>query len=383
MKLKKTLQNIIVLAAACVLALFLAEAGSRLVLNPADYLSVTTIPDDKLGIVIKAGSPGFDKWGFRNSSVPAQVDIAAIGDSHTFGNTATMADSWPMALEDISGLSVYNLGVGGYGPNQYYYLFNEKALPLKPKIILCGLYTGDDYENAFSITYGLDYWSFLRKGNWDNVNADIWEETGGSGKGFLKPLRNWLAEHSIIYQLTFHGPVLGKIKGYLEIKESGKHDGAVSYLVIKEKNIREAFRPEGLLKRLDQKNPAVREGVRITFQLLKEMNEESVRNDIKFIVVVIPTKEMVFAEFLENNQDVHLHQVIEELIMNERAARDELFDFLRDSGIRYVDTLPNLRLNAGNRLYAFTDKDMHPGKNGYRVIAESIYKSMKDLGLSN
>ena len=41
--------------------------------------------------------------------------------------------------------------------------------------------------------------------------------------------------------------------------------------------------------------------MRITFKLLAEMNEISRQNQAQFIVVIIPTKEMVFAEYLEYN----------------------------------------------------------------------------------
>jgi len=382
MKLKRVLQNSAVLVVSCFIALLFVEVGSRLVINPADYLAVTTVPDEIVGRVVEAKSTGFDGWGFRNKAVPSQVDIAAIGDSHTFGNTATMTDSWPMVLGRLSGLNVYNLGMGGYGPNQYYHLLKTRALTLKPRLVLCGLYMGDDFENAFSITYGLDYWSFLRKGNWGEVNADIWN-VGNPRKGFLKGLRNWLAKKSILYQLTFHGPILGKVKGYLEVNELWRYDEFTSYLIVDEKNIREAFLPKSLLSRLDQKSSAVREGMRITFRLLKEMNEMCLQNGCRFAVVVIPTKEMVFEEYLENNPKVNLGRVINELLMNERSAQKELFEFLRKSGIEYVDTLPTLKREAGNQLYARTDKDMHPGRNGYRVIAEAIYRSLKENGVVN
>jgi hypothetical protein len=382
-RMKRFAQNCIVLLVACIISLVLAEAGSRLVMNPADYLGVTTVPDEILGMTVTANSPGFDEWGFRNKNIPSQTDIVAIGDSHTFGNTAKMEDSWPMVLGRLSGKSVYNLGMGGYGPNQYYHLFKTKALSLKPRVVLCGLYMGDDFENAFSISYGLDYWSFLRKGDWSNVNADIWDLAGGPQKGFLKGLRNLLANNSVLYQLTFHGPLLGWIKGYLEVNESRSHDGRTSYLIVDEKNIREAFLPQSLATRLDQKSGAVREGMRITFDLIKDMNEVCNQNGCRFMVVVVPTKEMVFAEYLENNPKINLGGVINSLLANERSARKELFEFLRESKIQYVDTLSDLKRESGKELYARTDKDMHPGKNGYRVIAEVVNRSLKEIAFPN
>ncbi len=378
MEVKKVIQNGVVLVLSCLIGLLFVEFGSRFFLNPADYLSVATVPDPIMGIVIQPDSPGFDEWGFRNQSVPSTVDIVAVGDSHTYGNTAAMSDSWPMVLSSLSGRSVYNAGVGGYGPNQYYHLLTTRALTLKPKVILCGLYMGDDFENAFSVTYGFNHWSFLRKGNWGEVNADIWDAADSQKRGFLKGLRNWMARKSIVYQLTFHGNLSRKIKGYLQVNKSRTHDGITSYLIVDDKNIREAFRPNSLLKRLDQNSAAVREGMRISFRLLKDMNDACLQNGCKFVVIIIPTKEMVFSEYLENNQTIYLGEVINDLLRNERLARNELFGFLNEYGIRYIDTLPDLKRETGNELYARTDRDMHPGRNGYRVIAESVNRVLKD-----
>jgi hypothetical protein len=380
---KNTILNCLLIAVACLIGVFIAEVGARLILNPADYLSVTAVPDDQLGMVINSGSKGFDDWGFRNREVPTKSDIVAIGDSHTYGNTAKGSESWPAILENISELSVYNMGMGGYGPNQYFYLFNEKALLLKPKIVLCGLYMGDDFENAFSITYGLDYWSFLREGIWHHVESDIWNTTKNDHSSLFKLLRNYLSRQSLLYRLTVHGPIFGKIKGYIEIRNPVEDEGITTYLIEEDKNIREAFRPINMLNRLNQENPLILEGMRITFNLLNEMKKTSDRHNIEFIVVVIPTKEMVFSDYLENNPGIRLQLVIKELLSNEKMARKQLFDFLQDRGILFVDTLPDLRQNVSNRLYAFTDKDMHPGKNGYSVIAESVYRSLKDFELTN
>jgi hypothetical protein len=54
------------------------------------------------------------------------------------------------------------MGLGGYGPNQYFELLKTKALPLKPRMVICGLSMTDDFDNAFHLTYGLDYWAYLR-----------------------------------------------------------------------------------------------------------------------------------------------------------------------------------------------------------------------------
>src|SRR5436189_4636452 len=174
---KASVLNIGVSLLAIIISLCCCEIVARVFLRSADYLSVEMVPDAVLGAVPSenAKGHGFDGWGFRNPSVPATVDIVAIGDSHTYGNTATMDDSWPYVVGRLTGSRVYNMALGGYGPNQYFELFNARALSLKPRTIICGLYMGDDFENAYLITYGLDHWRYLRELPPEEVNFDIWQ----------------------------------------------------------------------------------------------------------------------------------------------------------------------------------------------------------------
>ena len=368
--IKAKLVNIALLLGSSVLALLLCELGCRLFLNPADYLSQDPVPDKILGAVLTAHGSGYDAWGFRNPKVPSSVDIVAIGDSHTFGNTAKMDESWPYVLGRVTGKSVYNMALGGYGPNQYYYLLKTKALILKPKMIICGLYMGDDFENAYKITYGLDYWSYLRELPAEKVNFDIWEHV--ADPTWHKRIRNWLSRHSVVYKLVFHGPLLGRLKGDIQIENASRlYDGATA-LIVRDKNIREAFLPTGILNRVDQTNPGVLEGMRITFKLLDEMNRVCRANNIAFVVAVIPTKETVFADYLERDKTLPLSDVMDKVIANERIAREKLFEFFNESDIHYVDTLPALTQSVQHELYARTAQDIHPNKNGYKVIAEAI-----------
>jgi len=376
MKVKTLLGSSAVVAVSLAVTLVLCEVVARIVLNPADYLSVAMVHDDVLGAAVPASavSHQFDAWGFRNPAVPARVDIVAIGDSHTFGNAATMDDSWPYVLGRLSGMSVYNLAMGGYGPNQYFHLLVSKALKLKPKTIVLGFYMGDDFENAFLITYGLEHWRYLRSLPDESVDFDIWAVP--EDRRWHKPLRLWLSQHSVLYQLIFHGPLLGRFQGELQIRNAQARPDSV-VLSIPQRGILEAFLPKSILRNLDQENRFILEGMRITFQLLADMNDASRRNDIRFIVAVIPTKEMVFAEYLEHDASLPLRQTIDSLIANERQAREKLFKFLTDFNIESVDVLPALRRSIDGQLYVKSATDMHPNRNGYRIIGEAIFEALR------
>ena len=373
MKLKKALLNLSVLVVSVGFGLLLCEFASQLFLNPADFLRLEVVHDDVLGAVPSPSAmAAFDRWGFRNRQVPETADIVAVGDSHTYGNTARMVDSWPYVLGRLTGRQVYNMGLGGYGPNQYFYLSKTKALSLKPKMIIWGLYMGDDFENAFSLTYGLDYWGYMRKLPDQKVEANIWEGEPAT-PSWNQRIRVWLSRHSVIYQLAFHTGLGGKVKAEVQIRNAAHlYPGTDTTLAVPEKNILEAFRPKAVLFGLDQENPNVREGMRITFELLKEMSDICQQNHVQFLVVVIPTKEMVFSDYLEHDSNIPLNDVVDKLLVNERAAREQLFKFMADANISCVDPLPALKRSVGQGLYAGSAGDMHPNKNGYRVIGEAV-----------
>jgi hypothetical protein len=372
MKLRSAAVNSLVVVGSLAVALGICELVSRLFLKPIDYLSPVLVRDDILGIRLPPHASGHDAWGFRNAIVPKTADVVAIGDSHTYGNTAKMAEAWPAVLGRLTGRSVYNMGMGGYGPNQYAYLLDTRALSLNPKVVVCGFYMGDDFDNAAKITYGLDHWRFLRDPRYLETPQpwDIWEQP--SRESWHKKARTWLSSHSVVYRLIVHG-LMGRVKAVYQVRNATRLYGPTPTLDIKDKSLLEAFQPKNILLGLDQADQKVQEGMRISFRLLREMNEACRSRGIRFIVVVIPTKESVFSSYLEHAPSLPLGDIVDKLIANERAARDKLFAFLADEGIRSVDVLQGLkRAIEREKIYAGSAVDMHPNKNGYRVIAETV-----------
>jgi hypothetical protein len=379
MRLQRVAGNTAIVTISTIAGVLLCEAGARLFLNPADYLTPTMTANRAMGMSVAEGSAGFDKWGFRNVEVPASADVVAIGDSHTYGNTATMADSWPYVVASQTGLKVYSLSLGGYGPNQYYRLLLDRALQLKPRWVVVGLYMGDDFQNAFSITYGLDYWASFRQENWRSVNADIWNVTEASGDiPWHKPIRVWLSGHSVTYRLLFHGPLLGAVKGSIQINEAERRaDPAVTTLTVANEGIEEAFRPIYIRERLNIRTPEIREGMRITLSLLGQMNEAARRAGSRFAVAIIPTKETVFADYLLRHPGVRLRTEIQDLVTMESEATRQVIAALDAAGIPHIETLPELRRHLRNHLYVRSDKDMHPNRNGYHVIGDAVAQFLK------
>jgi acetyltransferase AlgX (SGNH hydrolase-like protein) len=81
--------------------------------------------------------------GFRGGTRGGPVWGVAVGDSLTFGIGVDQDATWVAQLTDLLGLEILNLGVPGWGPQQYTRAIERYSTTLKPKTIFYGLYKND------------------------------------------------------------------------------------------------------------------------------------------------------------------------------------------------------------------------------------------------
>ena len=149
-------------ATSVVLVLLLAEGALQILvraklLESHASMDAGTVEDEILGIkLLGAFYPEIDAEGFRNDDIPDHADVVALGDSQTYGYNATTFETWPRRLGDRSDLQVQNLGIGGFGPAQYYYLM-DRALAFSPRAIVIGFYLGNDLMDA-CVIFRKAYW---------------------------------------------------------------------------------------------------------------------------------------------------------------------------------------------------------------------------------
>jgi lysophospholipase L1-like esterase len=68
-----------------------------------------------------------------------------------------------------------------------------------------------------------------------------------------------------------------------------------------------------------------------------------------------------------------MSEVVDKVIANARIAQQEMFEFFKQHNIHYVDLLPAMeQASEKEKIYTYSAVDMHPNKNGYRVIAETL-----------
>lgn len=359
-----------------------------------------TLADPVLGYRLSPYFPGHDTRGYRNESASTHSEGLAIGDSVTYGHGAIASKSWPRQLEALSGRSIYNAGVGGYGPCEYKQVLNE-LLVLRPRIVVVGLYLGNDIANAFTSVYYDDRFNDLR--NKDNsVLRDIREadqiatlREKAARLGDLSGLeishrRERLLQRSSLFRLArglyysiFVAPELWSPFRHDYVYESFEVAARRPFRVAfpGAPNCRTVFRsPEldGLAVNLD--DPRILEGMRITQIVLSRVQTDLDNTKIHLLVALLRNKPTNYLQFVERSATHGLPQSFFHLVDMEERVAQVMSEFFVKSGIEYVDTKQAVRrsLDLGECPYHESD-DHHPNEIGYQAIAEAILPTLNSV----
>jgi hypothetical protein len=382
--------RILTVSIGILIGLVVAEATLRLIEKTrlADRV-VLMVPDPLFGMRPVPNTTGHDANGFRNDAIRPRVDIVALGDSQTWGVNVQSVDSWPRQLEKISGTSVYNMGVGGYGPVQYWAL-TDKALEFSPRILVVGLYLGNDLYDAYALVYANDAYANLRaKPAIEEIGIDtiktksdfFWSEEknfhNNYGRSSPSGWSLWLREHSAIGRLLNRD---GLWPGATDVDYEIDRAWARAYpdrgAICEDAQVRTVFATAYRFTGLNLDEPRVAEGLRITKDALSRTQQKVTSKGAKFLVLVIPTKELAYAELMQ--QEGRSTGAYQLLIEMENRVRGDVLSFCAQKGLVCVDTLPSLRSAIARREQIYpSSTESHPNSNGYRVLAEVVNGAMK------
>jgi lysophospholipase L1-like esterase len=400
---KRPLGSLALLAATlvlleCALSLLCVESKTvRLLLTNVP----PSIPDPVLGVRLNPEYPDHDSAGFRNSSVPDSSYVVALGDSQTYGLWVRADEAWPHQLSTLSGHSVYNMGVSGYGPVQHLALMHQ-AISLHPRWVIEALYAGNDLYDAFYMTYRWSQSTDLRSTDPAIISAiDNAETQGriigvdefrtGPGRPFSNPprgLRTYLAQHSSLWGLlravkavavnTNYFRSVGSDALWAKVVGEARTTGG-KWVPFEQGPVRTILTPDYRLAVVNLEDPRIREGLRVSIELMKRMSAIAQRDGAHVTIVLIPTKELVFLDTFGVVSPDALTPLAK-LGRNEQEMWREIKNELHKSGLSYVDVLPALRdaLRAGESPYQITS-DGHPNARGHKAIAEAVWRHLQGL----
>jgi hypothetical protein len=238
--------------------------------------------------------------------VPERADVVAIGDSLTWGFNVGRDEAWPQKLAELSGRSVYNMGVGGYGPPQYHAL-TKKAFGMSPKALVVGLYFGNDFYDSYATVYGNEAYAHLREGT---KARDLSPNTIEQRIRALDDEKNefdkrfaprgpflWLREHTALGRLL-HGAGLlpGDEWHWFEVNKAWAEAHPAHGAAYDDGRTRTIFNTAYRLLALDMGDPRIVEGLRLSGKFLSLIKAEADAAGVRLLVVFIPTKETVYAD---------------------------------------------------------------------------------------
>jgi hypothetical protein len=336
----------------------------------------------------------FDAYGFRNVERPRQADLVALGDSQTEGAGVARKDAWPEQLGRSTGLRVYQMAFGGYGPGHYAVL-SEDARALQPRAVVIGLYFGNDFADAYRWVYESGRGQNLRSQDprllasleaarerppvnesW-HFTRDVALGIGGS------PFLRWLIRDGLPEMKLFQlgGRLIAALNAPGESPDPqweavlGKVRGAEPDLLFPFEHgpLRTVLTPGARLAAEAPGDPRIEAGVRVALASARFVQRRCA--PARVAVMLIPTKELVFARAVSAS-GAHEPAALRALVARESALRESLRADLESSGILVIDPLPRLQreLDAGRNPYRI-DWDGHPNPLGLGVIASVVADS--------
>jgi len=346
------------------------------------------IPDERLAHKGNPQYPEHDSWGFRNESVPQEAEVVVLGDSQTYGTGVNPKEAWPRQVESKSGIKVYNMAFPGWGPVESLILQSEIER-LSPAVIVQAFYFGNDLYDSYESVYENHQYSELQSSDpeasekiaeaeaVDPLALKISRLFHGKPKtaSLADSIRGVLSNHSRLYGLaratlrTYEnrqGPT-----GWATQKRKAREMPEL-FQVFESGNLRTVFTPAYRLAGLDQGDPRIREGLRVSLEAISRIAERAGSRQISFMVLLIPTKEFAFGSAV-GSPTADLPDVYADLLENERQALEMTKSYLSARSIHFIEGAPIFQacIQEGIQLYRESN-DGHPNPLGHEALANLV-----------
>jgi lysophospholipase L1-like esterase len=297
-----------------------------------------------------------DGYGFRNRwPWPDRVEIVALGDSVTFGQTVEDNQAWPAVLDRLLPQSrVINLGLIGAGLQQYLRVYETFGIKLHPKLVLVGLFIRNDFwdDGLFErwLTSGAENYMVWRDFGRPRRKALVPESPIADAIGTLKKETRLRLRASYSYNLLRYLRQSAEARLFSTVRTFQSADGSQLELLM-----------EDFADKTAGAQPHRRE-FQLAIDALQRIHSIATANGTKTLVLLQPGKEEVYLPLLG-----------EAVPDPAEPLRREL----ENSGIDYLDLTPSFRerARAGEKL--FHEVDGHPNIRGYALIAESVRAYLK------
>jgi len=288
----------------------------------------------------------YDEYGFRNGPMPESGwDVVVLGDSNVeFGHDEH--DTFTARLAVLSGLTIRNLGTGSYSPFQYLSVLKRYGLTPRPRyVVFCFSETTDIADIPKFLQWKADHSGY---GNFDLT-----------GKNFLR--RYIMALRDVLYP-----PLVWIVDGFSEDPPAGD----LVTIKLKDSSMKAVFSYKNetrALNELLQLNEWI-----ILKELLTQFKAIALENNIVPIVVFIPTKAHIYAEYVTSDSAVNWMAIREQQIAAKDNTESAVQALCRVVGLEFITLSTAFNRAAAHGELLYYPFDTHWNSEGRQVAASVL-----------
>lgn len=379
------------------LSLLLCEGALQLASHTIPFVKYQVSPpwsrnqvaDPNVGYRNSPFFPGHDRRGYRNDDALEQYDIVAIGDSTTYGFGVAPDASWPRQLRTLSGRTVYNAGVGGYGPCEYARVA-EELVGLKPALVIVGLNLANDIADAYRsvvldhrcphlMTTDAATLAAMRQADDEATLRELVARFQPKTQEPYRPFWKRTALYGLMQSFYFRVRRVD-MNPFRDVDASFQSaaDQPFRLPLDSPAPFRTVFiEPRQQEFAIDPDDPRIDEGFRITLEAIRLLHSRLSRRGVPLVVALLHNKPYVLAPVLERDRR-DLLPSFQRLIGLEASATERVSRWLAAHEIRFLDTGERMKaeIKEGRMLFAESD-DHHPNAAGYAAIAAAVLEMVR------
>ena len=356
----------------------------------------------RMGFIPPSVSPGTlhrfrfvtDSDGFRNASVRAHFDVAALGDSFTDAMTMEAGSSWPAQLERRLGVAVQNYGTAGFGPQQELLVLGDYVAAHRPRLVVLAFFAGNDIFDAEAFeTFQTSHGEATRGDAGWRVKevfsrADTWFVVSALKAGAAWAARAQPSASAEAATVQVDTPPAADAPSF----DRGMYTATVAG-----RRIRWAFMPPYLnTLNFSKDELCQRRGFALTREAVLQMQRTTASFGGRFVVMFLPFKSQVYWRLAERTLQppqwrAALQFALEgnerpldvDAMRRNRLAQNALMrELCEGADIPFLDTTPALeaRLETGENVY-FPDES-HFNETGQAVVADALAAFLREQGLA-
>lgn len=392
---KERIFRLIAIWLGLTIGLILVDLGARLIRSPRYFKTEDVYhrkPNQKSTGVFKDAPetrhsyprtpPGYpdvkytittDKRGFRNKVDLDECKLLTLGDSFTEGSSVSDEHAWPTVYSEKSGRVVCNLAMAGGNPSTYVETLELFGLSLKPDIVLCMIYEGNDFRGSGELA------GRLKK-----------------RASFKKRVRSYYKTSPVRLNLKkFFIDTLSFEKKETKPKTIPKE---LSWLPITVPDTPDSPNYTFTVKKLEthyesKKDFVDSSGFKTASIALKKINRLCRENNSRFIVVYAPDKPHVLVPMISDRipheklkaflaiRKKHLpppDETVMTLLTNMDAQEEAVMELCEQESIEFISLTDELRRTILKGNQAYYTYDMHWSPIGHRIAAETVYRYLDE-----